>query len=651
MTKETDTLPPGKEDELPREILKGARPEENTEREHQDRSGPEIVDVWSRTTPRYRRRAVFMLCLLAFLFGGLCCFTHWLRTGVAVPWQSEDFWTLMARSFRPVGPDQFTLIDFLTGPISVQRSRMHGVIMGLLFASLGSIPLLVAILYRFRVSIVFAAMVVFLATMPWLGITILIGCALTSMRPFRFSFRYASALLGLVPIGIYFVLASLEPSGSKTQMIQHRALLYAPWVLAMLGSCVICALALAVARLIAYRPGGIPPILALLFAVPVFLFHTYVGWHELEYRVLERAIGPGNQTVFVPVDVKKEAGHVATRKWSESGGESYDSILRRALAKEIDNVRLRCEIDRDNATSRCDRFLERFTSSRYVPNVLFLKGQAQDQRLQTSILLDDHRSSYRNDVPSRASFRTWETLVEQYPESDFLATALYKLSLLRARDGDFAAAIRGLDDLLARFDVGRTTTQGVDRPVPKQDSVFRVEAPSASLGLASRVWVLQARRLKEMILACRDDPGRPLGEVLYTSESSSKTLVRPLQLLLWLDDSDPLYTRNLRGIAQCFPESEAAGYVQVRLVLEERAISRRLRQFAEASENLAGRPCGAEALFWLGEARQEDSILDEAKTAFDGLVKEYPDSCWADEAKERLSSLSMLEVMAESSSE
>jgi len=142
-----------------------------------------------------------------------------------------------------------------------------------------------------------------------------------------------------------------------------------------------------------------------------------------------------------------------------------------------------------------------------------------------------------------------------------------------------------------------------------------------------------------------------MGQALHTSARSSETPVSPVQILLWLDDADPHYRRNLEGLAGSFPESEAAGYAEVRLVLRERAISRRLKRFAEASEKLAGRPSGAEALFRLGEARQEDSILDEAKTAFDRLVKDHPESCWAAEAKERLSSLSMLEVTAEPSSD
>jgi len=79
----------------------------------------------------------------------------------------------------------------------------------------------------------------------------------------------------------------------------------------------------------------------------------------------------------------------------------------------------------------------------------------------------------------------------------------------------------------------------------------------------------------------------------------------------------------------------------------EPAISRRIQRFQQVSQALAGRPSAAEALFCLGDARQDDSILDEAKTAFDQLVKNYPESCWAVEAKERLSSLPMLEATSE----
>ncbi|MCC7314768.1 MAG: hypothetical protein IT419_08080, partial [Planctomycetes bacterium] len=250
-----------------------------------------FVDVWSRTAPKYRRRAVLMLCLLALLFAGLCCFMFWLRTGAYAPWLYSGYAELMYRSFNPSGQEQVTLSQFLLFPISVDAVPIHSVIVGLLFASTCSIPILVAILYRLPFSILFAAMVIFLAAMPWLGLTVLFGCVLASLPRFRFSFRFASALLGLVPVGIYFVSASWEPAGSSGVPIENKALMYAPWVLAILTSCVICALALAIARLIDYRPGGVPPVLAVVFAVPVVLFHTQVGRDELEFRILEHDLG------------------------------------------------------------------------------------------------------------------------------------------------------------------------------------------------------------------------------------------------------------------------------------------------------------------------------------------------------------------------
>jgi outer membrane protein assembly factor BamD (BamD/ComL family) len=606
----------------------------------------QIVDVWSRTSPRHRRLAVLMLLLLAVLFAGLCCFTFWLRTGAYGPWADEGYWDLMARSFRPTGGNQVTLNNFLSAPISVQDVPIHGVIMGVLFATLCSMPLLVAILYRFPSSVVFAVMVVFLASMPWLGITVLIGCGLASLRPFRFSFRYASALLGLVPVAVYFVSASWEPAGSQISLAQHRALLYAPWVLALLGSCVICALALAITRLIGYRPGGIPPVLAMLFAIPVFLFHTQVGQDELEYRVLEQEIGPGSPALFRPVDLKEEATRVATRRWSETRGESIDEIQRAALDQLLTEALVQEQVDRIRAVDRCDAFMERFPTSRHIPDVLYLKGQAQDQRIQRTTLATHFRAEFRCDIPASASRRTWETLEKQFPRAGVTAMALYKLAIIRARDGDVGRAIDSLGQLLERFDAAQTT-QAAARAVEPPSSVFRKAPASTDLGAEASVVVKQARRLREMLMACRQDKPRLITEVFGSYSGDARTEVQPGQLLIWFDDSDPHYRTNLEGLARCFPESETAGYVNVRLAMLEPAISRRIQRFLQVSQTLAGRPSGAEALFCLGDARQDDSILDEAKTAFDQLVKSYPESCWAGEAKERLSSLPMLEATSE----
>jgi outer membrane protein assembly factor BamD (BamD/ComL family) len=590
-----------------------------------------------------------MLLILAGLFAGLCCFTFWLRTGVYRPWESEHYADVLMRSFRPSGAEQITLSDFLTSPISVKDVEVYGIIMGLLLASLSSIPLLVAILYRFPFSIPFAIMVMFLAAMPWLGFTVLGGCVLASLRPLRFSFRFASALIGLIPIAIYFVSASLEPAASNLKLTQHQALLYAPWVLAVLGSCIICALALAIARLIDYRPGGIPPVLAVLFAIPVFLFHSHVGRDELEYRLLAREVGPGSRAMFRMVDIGEAADRAATRRWSRSRSESYDRIHRSELKRAAAKVLVQCEVDRAHAVDLCDAFILHFPKSRHVPNVLFLKGRVQNQRIQRRRLEQDHRAEFRWDVPSPASRRTNETLLEQFPESDPGAVAMYQLAILEARCGGegMDRAIALLGTLTRRFDAALAAGLPQGPSDRERTPVFRKAPPSMGLGIDMRVLVRRARRLQEMLTSCRADASKPYAELFGALPGAPGEQVHPMQLLLWLDDADPHYKVNMEGISRHFGDSRTRGYVEIRLALLEPAISRRIQRFRSAAASLRGQPAGAEALLHLGDALQDDSILDEAKEAYDELAKQYPESCRAEEALERLSSLSLLETIRE----
>ena len=602
---------------------------------------PQIIDVWSRTAPKYRRRAVLMLSVSALLFGGLCCFTYWLRTGDVFPWASDDYSDIMLRSFRPAGAGQVTLSDFLSTPISVKDVPIHGVIMGLLFATLSSIPILVAILYRFPSSIFFALMVVFLAAMPWLGITVLGGCVLASLPKLRFNFRFASALLGLIPVGIYFIMASWEPVGTRAKPVENQALFYAPWVLALLSSCVICALTLAMARLINYRPGGISPSMGVLFAIPVILFHTRVGRDELEYRILERSVGLGSRSHFRSINVGAAAEHEAMGVWSNTRETSFEDIKRPILARMRESLLLEMENDRARAAADCDAFMERFSQSKYVPNVLFLKGQALDLRVNYTKFDGQNILEFRADAPSLASQRIWQTLEEKFPNHELTAMALYKLGWLRARQERFDEAAILLSEMIDRFEVSRATTRPARVMAMDRASMFQRASTAQSLGLETDVLISQAKRLTEMIRACRTDAFRPEPEVFVRAAPDLK--VHPLGLLLSLDDTHPDYEANLTGIAKHFPDSQAARYAEIRLVQMEPAVSRRISRLRILSETLSGRPAGAEAMFYLADVLQEDVIMDEARTVYGELIKVYPDSCWSALAKERLASLALAE--------
>jgi len=603
----------------------------------------DIVDVWSRTAPKYRRRAVIMLILLWLLFAGLCCFAFWLRTGVPLPWSYDHYAALMARSFIPAGQDQITLADFLSHPINVRDVPIHAVIMGLLFASLTSIPILVTILYRLPSAVVLCAMVIFLAAMPWLGLTVLLGCVLSVLPAFRFSFRYASALIGLVPIAIYFVSASWQPASTSPRSFQNQALMYAPWVLALLSSCVICAVALLIARLINYRPGGIPPLLTALFAIPVLLFHTQVGRDELSYRVLEESIGPAGRTLFARVDAGMLAEREAARSWSDARDTSFAELSRQLLGQFIDRALVDAESDRLRAIESCDRFIREFPQSRYVANVLFLKGQVQDYRLVGSSLARNQRIEYRNDSPSLASLATWETIRQQFPASSLSAVALYKLAILHARQGKLTDALELLNSLLLRFDLARATTQPRMPPPDARNFVFQRTDPTAGLGLDVAGLVLQARRLRELIESSQGDAPRPYDEVFEVVPKTEERTIHPVQLLLWLDETAPAYASNLRALIAHFPESVTSDFARIRLTMQEAAISRRIDRFRVLVSQLANRPSAAQALFCLAEVLEDDNITDEARTRYDDLARLYPNSCWAQEAAGRLAALSVAE--------
>ncbi len=138
--------------------------------------------------------AEFVVLLIAnmALFGGMCCFMYWLRYGWPFPPTHEEYLANFQNTLNFAGHVQITLHDLFMQPISLQLVPMQSVVIGLLIASLVSIPILVSILYRLRSSIPFCVMVSVLAVMPWLGVTLLLSCLIAAYSRVKLKFRFAS---------------------------------------------------------------------------------------------------------------------------------------------------------------------------------------------------------------------------------------------------------------------------------------------------------------------------------------------------------------------------------------------------------------------------------------------------------------------------
>ena len=151
------------------------------------------------------------------------------------------------------------------------------------------------------------------------------------------------------------------------------------------------ALIIVIARVVRFRPGAVAPLMAVMFATPMILFHQYVGVDELAYRVLELDYGPRARrfepvqdvTGFIRNLLTRQAERRSTQDWmlealsSERPGEYIDVVKQRISTRVLLEV-LR---DRERAYSECRDFIADHPESRFVPNVLYIQALALDTRL------------------------------------------------------------------------------------------------------------------------------------------------------------------------------------------------------------------------------------------------------------------------------
>jgi len=160
---------------------------------------PPLMDVWSRSGSKYRVRAVVLLAVNVLLFGGAACFAYWLRSGRRFSPPPRTAMDLLWQTFYGVGRPEVSLAAFLIDPINIQDVPVQIPIVGLLMAALISIPILVAMLYRFWSCGAVHSDAGLHRRHALAGDHPSGSCIIASVRPFRTRFRFMSALLALVP--------------------------------------------------------------------------------------------------------------------------------------------------------------------------------------------------------------------------------------------------------------------------------------------------------------------------------------------------------------------------------------------------------------------------------------------------------------------
>jgi len=609
---------------------------------------PTVWDVWSRPGSKYRVRAIVLLVLNVVLFAGLGVFAFWLRSGMLFAPRMAHYWAEFWRTFQPAGDDRVSLSDLLLFPISIYDVPLQMVVLGVLLAALVSIPILVAILYRFSCSIPFLLVIAFIAMMPWLALTVAGSCLLASVRPFRFSFRYASAMLGLLLVVIYFFSASRQSPVAVQELASpsDRIMFFVPWVLAIIASCVVCGVVLAIARAVNYRPGAIAPRMAAMFALPVLLFEFYVGRDELQYRLLEHRYGP-NSSYFADQDVTKEfEAAIGRRRKAHEGPVPPKAALE---AQEDLAWQLELEVTEDRqslfalhrlaAIRACDHFLYHYPESRYAPNALYIKALATDVRVDLAAFHEHRVVRFYNTFPDASSMHAWEKLhrLERESPTALSVMALLRLAQLEARGCNVPGALARLEELLELAErLEPLATQPARTPGTIR-GIFTKRSPTRALRVPLEATVFEAARFRDLL---QSNAPPPAGDPLYGMEPLCGPSVRdPEDLPFGFLDLDPrkaAYAENLRGLRMRYPHAQLVDNLDLEIAKSEPGVERRIEQLEACVNSPLARDALPEALFRLGEACQEAGRMAEARVAFQRIVTEFDEAVWARKAGERI---------------
>lgn len=596
-----------------------------------------MKDVWSRSGSKYRIRAIVLLVVNVLLFAGVGSFAFWLRSGVRFAPAHEGYWDEFGQTFLSVGfigHNGVSLGSLLLEPISVQDVPMQIPILGLLMAALISIPILVAILYRFWSSLPFIAVVGFLAVMPWLAVTLLGSCVLASVRPVRTRFRFMSALLALLPAVVYLILAWYGTSDLVAGKIDpvDRIKFVAPWVLAIVAATLVFAVVLAIARVVDYRPGAIAPLLAIMFVLPVALFEFRVGRDELYYRLLEAL----NQAHFADVDASVELDQAVMEAWDRRPPalrsmrgvrELVETRWLFELASEISPVQSVLSRHQAELAERCDWFLTYFPDSRYAVNALFIKARALDMRVDPGEFRHAKWIRYYDDFPSPASRQAWWMIVKNRPETALGAVALLRLAQLDARDGDLERAIVKLEVLQARFNSLAKAGDTAPTPSGPLKAVLARGIPEASLRIPMERIILEAHRFHSLFAANHD----PLYG--YDPISGPRHYADTFPFgLMDLDPRHERYIENLKTLKRQYPDCQIEDNIDLEIAKATASVGLRIERLETCLNDFPNRDTVPETLFRLGVAYKSNAQSEKSQAVFARLFREYPHSIWTEQA-------------------
>ena len=370
---------------------------------------------------------------------------------VCVYYFAAVFWSklLTGNLICPDFPGPFHIEKLILSPLSIFEYPAQIFVMGLLIGIFIAAPILASQLMSFGYSILFVLILSFIAGLPGLAITVLIGAFAAALRPLRFRSRYISIVLCISPALIYF---GFFGGAKNTDSIQW-AMSFAPWLNGLFTALVIAAVAIIIGHFTRYRPGLIWSITAVVLVAAVIIFQNTIGLSELDYQLYIAKNNPEIIKEFQDNSITDALDRTLKNPQSKIYFQSpfYPAepiALRTVLKKEIQNrllldrwpewfdepANLGYQAEKRQLLRQYDKFINppkqwwkpAFLHStllnskiriKRMPIALYYKAMLSELSPELNILVEKETLHFYNDYPHLENLPIWHRLFSEYPES------------------------------------------------------------------------------------------------------------------------------------------------------------------------------------------------------------------------------------------
>ena len=484
--------------------------------------GDEVCNKCGRA---YLPEANVYLGLMLLVTGGLAWTLRHLLTGHMDPF------------VRP----HIDLGAWATWPVSIVDVPAYGFVMGGWLAMLAVAPILTGMMYGKRGGWLLAAIVAALGPSVWMGAVVALGVWIASGYTLRLPGKISSAFLALIPVAIYWFVATAltdfskgealpplaladaasVPEAGRTLAPALRGLAYVPPITAVVVAAAAAAIIIAIAGTDRWHVRWPGALLAVLTAGPVLALVAFVGIDEVRYG-MTLAGGP-------PVGPWATPGRSETERLQEF-------LARHPASPRADEVRARL--------------------ARSLENV---------ERLAKP---DAHR------LPSRD---VWQEILKRHPDGPWAADAHLHLGDAAARQGLFDPAAKYYQGALAQT-AGRTPP--AEDPLADFTAVWDLFSIGRELGAKEEADRLDA--VRQEILARL--------AILADNRADKQENSRALALYfvaLGLKGTNP-YREKLLAVRDADPKGALADNVDYDLALFEADEAKRVESLAAVAAKWPG---------------------------------------------------------------